>query len=119
MRVRSLAILLLAGTSLGACSTWKPPEIKYDDTPKQAVLTPDPPKPVEIVQLRSPCRCPASLRPIPVGRTAPPEAARSARTRGPGQWRGPRAADAGRLHQCCPDLSVLGQRALSALRRPR
>ena len=75
MRVRSLAILLLAGTSLGACSTWKPPEIKYDDTPKQAVLTPDPPKPVEIVQLPQPLPLPGQLKPIPGARTAPSEAA--------------------------------------------
>jgi type IV secretion system protein VirB9 len=75
MRVRSLAILLLAGTSLGACSTWKPPAIKYDDTPQQAVLAPDPPKPVEIVQLPQPLPLPGQLKPIPGGRTAPPEAA--------------------------------------------
>ena len=30
--------LLLASASLGACSTWKPPAISYDDTPWQAVL---------------------------------------------------------------------------------
>jgi P-type conjugative transfer protein TrbG len=75
MRAAPLAILLLAGTSLGACTTWKPPEIKYDDTPRQAVLTPDPPKPVEIVQLPQPLPLPGQLKPIPGGRTAPPEAA--------------------------------------------
>jgi type IV secretion system protein VirB9 len=75
MRVRSLAILLLAGTSLGACSTWKPPAIKYDETPKQAVLAPDPPKPVEIVQLPQPLPLPGQLKPIPGPRTAPAEAA--------------------------------------------
>ena len=75
MRAAPLALLLLAGTSLGACSTWKPPEITYDDTPKQAVLAPDPPKPVEIVQLPQPLPLPGQLKPIPGGRTAPPEAA--------------------------------------------
>jgi len=75
MRAASLTILLLAGTSLGACSTWKPPEIKYDDTPKQAVQAPEPPKPVEIVQLPQPLPLPGQLKPIPGGRTAPPEAA--------------------------------------------
>jgi P-type conjugative transfer protein TrbG len=75
MRVRSLAILLLAGTPLGACSTWKPPAIKYDDSPKQAVLAPDPPRPVEIVQLPQPLPLPGQLKPIPGGRAAPPEAA--------------------------------------------
>jgi P-type conjugative transfer protein TrbG len=75
MRAAPLAILLLASTSLGACSTWKPPEITYDDTPRQAVLAPDPPKPVEIVQLPQPLPLPGQLKPIPGGRTAPPEAA--------------------------------------------
>jgi P-type conjugative transfer protein TrbG len=75
MRAAPLAILLLASTSLGACSTWKPPEIKYDDTPRQAVLAPDPPKPVEIVPLPQPLPLPGQLKPIPGGRTAPPEAA--------------------------------------------
>jgi type IV secretion system protein VirB9 len=75
MRAAPLTILLLAGTSLGACSTWKPPAIKYDDTPKQAVLAPDPPKPVEIVQLPQPLPLPGQLKPIPGARTAPAEAA--------------------------------------------
>ena len=51
MRKLPLATLLLASVSLGACSTWKPPEISYDDTPRQAVLQSDPPKPVQIVEL--------------------------------------------------------------------
>ena len=40
MRTLPLATLLLASASLGACSTWKPPAITYDDTPRQAVLQP-------------------------------------------------------------------------------
>jgi P-type conjugative transfer protein TrbG len=75
MRAGSLAILLLASTSLGACSTWTPPKITYDDTPREAVLTPDPPKPVEIVELPEPLPLPGQLKPIPGARTAPPEAA--------------------------------------------
>jgi P-type conjugative transfer protein TrbG len=75
MRAGSLAILLIASTSLGACSTWTPPKITYDDTPYQAVLTPDPPKSVEIVQLPEPLPLPGQLMPIPGARTAPPEAA--------------------------------------------
>ena len=47
MRTLPLATLLLAGASLCACSTWKPPGISYDDAPRQAVLQPDPPKPVD------------------------------------------------------------------------
>jgi Conjugal transfer protein len=67
---------LLMSVSLGACATaWKPPEISYDNTPKPAVLQPDPPKPVQIVELPNPLPLPGQLKPIPAGRTAPPEAA--------------------------------------------
>ena len=75
MRAGSLAILLVASTSLGACSTWTPPKITYDDSPREAVLTPDPPKPVEIVQIPEPLPLPGQLKPIPGATTAPPEAA--------------------------------------------
>ena len=74
MRVSSTAILVLAGTSLGACSAWNPPAIKYDDTPHQAVLTPDPPKPVEIVQLPTPLPLPGQLKRLPHGTTTSPDA---------------------------------------------
>jgi len=75
MRKLPLATLLLASVSLGACSTWKPPEISYDDTPRQAVLQPDPPKPVQIVELPKLLPLPDQLKPIPGAKTAPPEAA--------------------------------------------
>src|SRR5487761_2599432 len=75
MRTLPLATLLLASASLGACSTWKPPEIKYDDTPHQAVLAPDPPKPVQVVELPKLLPLPGQLKPIPCAKTAPPEAA--------------------------------------------
>ena len=76
MRKLPLATLLLASISLGACSTvWKPPEISYDDTPRQAVLQPDPPKPVQIVELPKLLPLPGQLKPIPGAKTAPPEAA--------------------------------------------
>ena len=76
MRIASLATLLLASVSLGACATdYKPPEISYDDTPKPAVLQPDPPKPVQIVELPKPLPLPGQLKPLPSGRSAPPEAA--------------------------------------------
>jgi type IV secretion system protein VirB9 len=66
MRIPSLAAPLLASVSLAACSTaWKPPEIKYDDTPRQAVLQPDPPKPVQIVELPKPLPLPGQLKPLP------------------------------------------------------
>jgi P-type conjugative transfer protein TrbG len=76
MRTRSLITLAIAGISLGACSTTsKPPEISYDDTPHQAVLQPDPPKPVEIVELPKPLPLPGQLKPIPGAKTVAPEAA--------------------------------------------
>ncbi len=76
MRTMPLAALLFASASLGACSSvYKPPVISYDDTPRQAVLTPDPPKPVQVVELPKVLPLPGQLKPLPPGRSAPPEAA--------------------------------------------
>ena len=75
MRTAPLATLLLASVSLGACATWKPPEISYDDTPHQAVPAPDPPRPVPIVELPQPLPLPGQLKPVPGARTAQLEAA--------------------------------------------
>jgi P-type conjugative transfer protein TrbG len=75
MRTLPLATLLLASVSLGACSMWKPSEISYDDTPRQAVLEPNPPKPVQVVELPKPLPLPGQLKPRPKGKTAPPEPA--------------------------------------------
>jgi P-type conjugative transfer protein TrbG len=75
MRTLPLATLLLASVSLGACSMWKPPEISYDDTPRQAVLEPSPPKPVQVVELPKLLPLPGQLKPRPKGKTAPPELA--------------------------------------------
>jgi type IV secretion system protein TrbG len=75
MRALPLATLLLAGISLGACSTWKPPEIAYDDTPRQAVLQPDLPRPVQIVELPKLLPLPGQLKRVPGARTAALDAA--------------------------------------------
>jgi type IV secretion system protein TrbG len=75
MRPFPLSILLLTSVSLGACFPWTPPEISYDDTPRPAVLQPDPPKPVQIVEVPQPLPLPGQLKPIPDAKTAPPEAA--------------------------------------------
>jgi type IV secretion system protein TrbG len=75
MRIPLLAAPLLASVSLAACSSaWKPPEIKYDDTPRQAVLQADPPKPVQIVELPKPLPLPGQLKPLP-GTKAPADPA--------------------------------------------
>jgi len=75
MRRTILISILLGSASLTGCAHYKPPEIAYDDTPKQAVLAPDPPKPVQIVQVPQPLPLPGQLKPLPGGRTAPPEPA--------------------------------------------
>ncbi len=75
MRRTILISILLGSASLAGCAHYKPPEIAYDDTPKQAVLAPDPPKPVQIVQVPQPLPLPGQLKPLPGGRTAPPEPA--------------------------------------------
>jgi type IV secretion system protein VirB9 len=75
MRIPPLTFPLLASVSLAACSSaWKPPEISYDDTPRQAVLQPDPAKPVKIVQVPKPLPLPGQLKPLP-GTKAPPDPA--------------------------------------------
>jgi type IV secretion system protein VirB9 len=66
MRLPPLTLPLLASVSLAACSSaWKPPEISYDNTPRQAVLQPDPPKPIQIVELPKPLPLPGQLKPLP------------------------------------------------------
>ena len=74
MRTLPLATLLLGTVSLGACSGLEPPPaIRYDDAPKPAMLQPEPPKPVQIVELPEPLPLPDQLKPIPAARTAAPE----------------------------------------------
>jgi len=63
--IHTLAPLMILLAPLVACSSWKPPVIKYDDTPRQAVLTPEPPKPVQVVALPEPLPLPGQLKPIP------------------------------------------------------
>ena len=76
MRFSSLAILLVSGASLGGCSTaWKPPEIAYDDAPRQAVLQPNPPGPVKVVEAPKLLPLPGQLKPLPGAKTEPPESA--------------------------------------------
>src|SRR6266404_956578 len=76
MRAIMFSTLLLSSVSLGACaSVWKPPEIGYDNTPVQAVLQPDPTKPVQIVELPKPLPLPGQLKPFPEDPEQQPELA--------------------------------------------
>ena len=59
---------------MSGCATWKPPAIQYDNTPKQAVAAPDPPKPVQIVEIPKPLPLPDQLKPLPVETKPLPEA---------------------------------------------
>ena len=71
--MRTLAILLLTSASLAACSTYKPPAAKYDDTPRAAVLQPEAPKPVQVVEVPRLLPLPDQLKPLPLAKTASPE----------------------------------------------
>jgi type IV secretion system protein TrbG len=71
MRSLSLAFFLTA-TALAGCSTFKPPQISYDDPPPQpAVLETEPPKPVEVVEIPKLLPLPGQLKPLPGQRSAP------------------------------------------------
>jgi len=73
--MRTHLISLLAFVSLGACSTWTPPEIKYDDKPQAAVLQAPPPKPVQIVEVPRLLPLPDQLKPVPPSELAVSEPA--------------------------------------------
>jgi P-type conjugative transfer protein TrbG len=73
--MRNLTLILLASASLGACSTWLPPDIKYDDKPRAAVLQPDPPKPIQVVEIPKLLPLPGQLKPLPRNVPATREAA--------------------------------------------
>ncbi len=53
-----------------ACA-FRPPEISYDDEPIQATQIPEPPRPVEIVEVPTPLPLPGQLQRIPPSRRTP------------------------------------------------
>lgn len=65
MRNSHLAAILLSSAALCACSTYKPPTISYDAIPRRAVLKPEPPKPVQIVEVPKLLPLPDQLKLIP------------------------------------------------------
>jgi hypothetical protein len=76
MRTSPFAIVLLAGAALAACATpAKPPAITYDAKLRPAILKPEPPKPVEIVEVPKLLPLPDQLKPIPAEIAASPEPA--------------------------------------------
>ena len=70
MRILSFA-LLLAATAVAGCSTFKPPQISYDDPPEPAILEAEPPRPVEVVEVPKLLPLPGQLKPLPGARSAP------------------------------------------------
>jgi type IV secretion system protein TrbG len=71
MRSPSRGLIFLAATALAGCSTFKPPQISYDDPPQPAVLEADPPKPVQVVEVPKLLPLPGQLKPLPGARSAP------------------------------------------------
>jgi type IV secretion system protein TrbG len=73
MRRYTLYIGLLSSAVLSACSTFKPPQISYDDQPDApAVLETEPPRPVQIVEMPKLLPLPGQLKPLR-GEHVPPE----------------------------------------------
>ena len=70
-RNASLTALLLSASALAGCAGHTPPpKISYDDA-SPAVITADPPKPVQVVELPKPLPLPGQLK--PVGKDGKPE----------------------------------------------
>jgi P-type conjugative transfer protein TrbG len=71
------ASILVSGLTLAACATHgaAPPQIALDPPPMEAVVTPDPPKPVQVVEIPEPLPLPGQLKPLaggPSGRLSDP-----------------------------------------------
>ncbi|MFO1103672.1 MAG: P-type conjugative transfer protein TrbG [Methylocystis sp.] len=70
---RRVALVLLGSTSLCACSSFKPPEIDYDDFPSPAALQSDPPKAVKIVEIPKVLPLPGQLKSLSRSKGEPAE----------------------------------------------
>jgi type IV secretion system protein TrbG len=62
---------LVLSTALVGCSTFKPPQISYDDPPEPAVLEQDVPRPVEVVEVPKLLPLPGQLKPLAGTRSTP------------------------------------------------
>jgi len=71
MRSQARSLVLLVAT-LAGCSTFKPPQISYDDPPAEpAVLDKELPKPVQVVEIPRVLPLPGQLKPLSNQRSAP------------------------------------------------
>ena len=71
MHSNPLSLVLVAAAALAGCSSFKPPQISYDDPPEPAVLEADSPKPVQVVEVPKLLPLPGQLKPLPGTRAAP------------------------------------------------
>jgi type IV secretion system protein VirB9 len=71
MRFQHRALLFLATAALAGCTTFRVPQISYDDPPQPAVLETEPPKPVQMVEIPKLLPLPGQLKPLPGARPAP------------------------------------------------
>ena len=66
-----LPAILLSATALSGCSTFRPPQIEYDEPPIEATLLPEPARPVEVVERPVPLPLPGQLMPVEDGGPLP------------------------------------------------
>jgi len=70
---RASIVLLLGSAALAGCSTFRPPEIAYDDLPAPAALQSEPEGPVKIVEIPKLLPLPGQLKILPRGKGEPDE----------------------------------------------
>ena len=65
------SFVLLTAMALSGCASFRPPPISYDDPPEPAMLEPEPPKPVQVVEVPKLLPLPGQLKPLPGPHAAP------------------------------------------------
>jgi type IV secretion system protein TrbG len=73
MRFQSVCVIFLATTVIAGCSTFKVPQISYDEppSPEPAALELEPPKPVQVVEVPKLLPLPGQLKPLPSAKPIP------------------------------------------------
>jgi P-type conjugative transfer protein TrbG len=69
--MRFIFSFVLLAAALSGCASFRPPPISYDDPPEPAMLEPEPPKPVQVVEVPKLLPLPGQLKPLPGPRTTP------------------------------------------------